>query len=578
VGSKSRADRELSQFDRFLDEWSRRDFLRGVGGAVALSAFTAGGLELLAACGQPGTSTTNTQNAVRGGHLVEGNITDIGNINPIFSNDVVSNLVGYLCYSRLIVADGMGNLTPDLAAAVPTVESDQVTYRLKLRDGLKWSDGQDITADDVVYTYQLMFDPQYKAVTSRYRAQLEQYLASVTAADPRTVVFKTTKPYAPFTYSFLGVVGPLPKHVWSRMQPAEINSSPLNQVPEVVSGVMKPVKWDKGSQYQLARNDLFFRGRSYLDSYILKVVPDAVQIANQLKTGEIDVGSPDASQWDSLATADAIDRVSFVRPAFDYFLPNQDPAKTPKAAIFADPDVRKALVMALDRAKIAQKVYFGQAVGADSAVSSAQWVHTKTKTQYPFDLKKAEQLLDGAGWVKGSDGVRVKNGVRMEWELRTNVGNKVRETLITVLADQWSQIGAKVSTKPVQFPQLVTQLSQTRDFEMILLGISEALDPDTTQLWHSKSIGNGALNGVAYRNSKVDDLLDQGVRTFDREKRKGIYQQIQQTLMEDLPAPLIVFPKGLWGVSKRVKNFNVAPWNIEAPRPWFKDVYVTNGK
>jgi ABC-type transport system substrate-binding protein len=113
---------------------------------------------------------------------------------------------------------------------------------------------------------------------------------------------------------------------------------------------------------------------------------------------------------------------------------------------------------------------------------------------------------------------------------------------------------------------------------MILLGIAEGLDPDSTQLWSSKSIGNGALNGAAYKNPKVDSLLDQAVVTLDRNQRKGLYQQIQEVLMEDLPAPLVTYPKTLWGVSKRVKGWNVAAWNSYSPRPWFKDVYVTDGK
>jgi peptide/nickel transport system substrate-binding protein len=577
VGTNREEDHELGQFDRLLREWSRRDFLRGMGGSFAVSLFLAGGLELLEACGGGGNGGT-TQQAVKGGHVVEGIITDVANVNPIFSNDVYSNNIGYLCYARPLVLDGAGNLTADLAAEVPKVDADQVTYRMKLRDGLQWSDGTPITSDDVAFTYQLMFDPAYKAVTSRYRAQLTQHLASVTNPDQRTVVFKTTTPYAPFLISFLATIGILPKHVWSKLQPAEINSSPLNQVPEVVSGPMVPVRWDKGTQYQMKRNDKYFRGPAHLDSYLFKVVPDAVQVANQLKTGELDVGQPDASQWDSLASAQGVDRVSFVAPQFDYYLQNLDPAKTPRAAIFGDAQVRKALLTALDRTKVAQKVYFGQAVPADSSVSVDQWVHTTTKTQYPYDLKKAQQLLDSAGWVKGADGVRAKNGVRMEWELRTNAGNKVRETLVSVLADQWQQLGAAVTTRLVQFPQLVTQLSQTREFDMILLGIVEGNDPDTTQLWASSSIGNGALNGSGYKSAKVDDLLQQGVLTVDRTKRKQIYQQIQELLMEDLPAPLVTFPKSLWGVSKRVKNFNVAPWNIQAPRPWLKDVFVTDGK
>ncbi|HKF15812.1 MAG TPA: ABC transporter substrate-binding protein [Candidatus Dormibacteraeota bacterium] len=576
MSSNSSSDRESEQFDLFLQDWSRRDVLRGMGGALAFTAFLAGGMELLAACGGGGTTTT-TQNVVKGGHLVEGSISDIANLNPIFSNDTASNTVRDMIYDRLLTVDAAGNLLPNIATEVPKVDSDQVTYKFKLRNDVKWSDGQQFTADDVVFTFQLMFDPKYKAVTSRYRSQLEQYLASATAPDKTTVVFKTTSAYAPFLISF-GTLPILPKHVWETLQPAAMNSSEMNQVPTVGSGPFLPVKWDKGAQYQLKRNDTYFRGKANLDSFIYKVVPDAVQVANQLKTGELDVGQPDASVWDSLATAQTINRVSYVGPSFAYYIQNLDPAKTPKAAIFGDLQVRKALLTALDLTKVADKVYFGQAAPADSSVSSAQWVHSTPKTQYHFSLSNAEKMLDAAGWVKGADGIRAKGGVRMEWELRTNSGNKVRETLITVLADQWKQIGANVATKAVQFPQLVTQLSQTREFEMILLGISEGLDPDTTQLWHSKSIGNGALNGMGYKNPRVDDLLDQAVKTLDREKRKGLYQQVQEILMEDLPAPLLTFPKSLWGVSKRVKNFNVGAWNTSSPRPWFKDVYVTDGK
>ena len=128
----------------------------------------------------------------------------------------------------------------------------------------------------------------------------------------------------------------------------------MNQVPTVVSGAMIPVKWDKGTQYQMKRNDLYYKGKTYLDSYYFKVVADAVQVANQLKTGEIDVGQPDLSQWDSLANVQNIDRLSYVAPAFDYYIQNLDPAKTPKAAIFGDAQVRKALLTALDRKAVAR--------------------------------------------------------------------------------------------------------------------------------------------------------------------------------------------------------------------------------
>jgi peptide/nickel transport system substrate-binding protein len=583
VGLTNKPDKGFDDFERFLDAWSRRDFLRGMGGTLAFTAFLAGGMELLEACGggSSGGTQTSTQNAKRGGHIVEGTPTDISNLNPIYVNDVYSQSISGRLYEPLLDIDNQANLIPNLASEAPKISSDGQTYTFKLRKGVNWSDGQPLTADDVVFHYQLLYDPKWKAARARYRAQAEQYIESVTASDPQTVVIKTKGVYAPFQAIFCtssGTGGILPKHVWEKLTPQEMVSTELNNLPTVVSGAMVPVKWDKGSQYVLKRNDSWFRGKTYIDQHVFKVTPSFVDNANLLKTGEIDVGIVDPSVWDDLGNAQNVNRVGFVRPSYDYYLHNLDPSKTAKAAIFSDPAVRQALYTALDKKKIAEKVYFNQAQPADSVMSSAQWAHTTPKTQYPYDLAKANRMLDEAGWKKGPDGVRAKGNVRMEWELRTNAGNTVRQTLITVLAEQWKQVGANVATKPVQFPQLVTQLSQTRDFDMILLGISENADPDQTQNYKSTSIGTGALNGSGYKNPEVDTLLDQGVQTVDRTKRKEVYAKIQDILMKDLPTPLLTFPKGIWGLSKRVQNFNVGPWNQYGPRPWYKDVYVSDGK
>jgi len=583
VGRRDVSENDFSNFEDFLDAWSRRDFLRGMGGSLAFTTFLAGGMELLAACGGGNSGTqTNTQNAKRGGHVVEGNPTDIANLNPLYINDVYSQTIAYRLYDALLSIDNQANLLPNLATDVPKVSSDGLSYTFKLHKGVQWSDGQPLTADDVAFTYQLMYAPEWKGAKARYRPQAEQYIQSVTAADPQTVVIKTTKVFAPFLITFCtgtsGTGGILPKHVWEKLRPEAMPSSEMNNLPTVVSGAMAPVKWDKGSQYVIKRNDNWFRGKTYIDQHVFKVTPSFVANANLLKTGEIDIGVVDNSVWDDLGNSQSVNRVGFTRPSYDYYLHNLDASKTPKAAIFGDSQVRKALYTALDKKKIADKVYFGQATPADSIMSSAQWAHTTPKTQYPYDLAKANKMLDDAGWKKGPDGIRSKGGVKMEWELRTNAGNAVRETLITVLADQWKQIGANVATKPVQFPQLVTQLSQTRDFEMILLGISENADPDQTQNYKSTSIGNGALNGSGYKNPEIDSLLDEGVQTVDRNKRKDVYAKIQDILMQDLPTPLVTYPKGLWGISKRVQNFGVGPWNQYGARPWYKDVYVSDGK
>lgn len=189
-------DKGFEQFERFLEHWSRRDFLKRTGGAAAYMAFLAGGLEFLEACG--GGSTQTSQTPKKGGHVIEGNFSDIRTLNSMLSSDTASNQVIGLMFDGLLNYKKNGDLVPALASDLPKTSSDGLTYTFKLRSGLKWSDGQPLTADDVVFTYQLAYDPKYKDVASPRRGDLSKYIASVTAPDPQTVVIQTTQVFAPF--------------------------------------------------------------------------------------------------------------------------------------------------------------------------------------------------------------------------------------------------------------------------------------------------------------------------------------------------------------------------------------------
>jgi peptide/nickel transport system substrate-binding protein len=485
-------------------------------------------------------------------------------------------------------ARGDGALIPMIAKEVPKVATDQVTYRFDLRQDVTWSDGQPLTSDDVVFTYNLMAGSvyDYRSINSRFWPDLEQYLASVTAPDKYTVVIKTKTPYAPFLTNYVAGIPPVPKHVLEpvvQKSAADFRKADFNFAPTVVSGPFQFDRWDKSQQVVLKANPKHFLGRPNLDSYVTKIVPDGVAVANQLKTGELDVGGIEPSLWDDMATASNVNRLTFGQPAWDYFGYNMDPGNPKRPAsgkIFGDPAtgkaVRQALYYAVDRGALAERVYFKQADVATSVEPSTSWALTGNVPKYPFDVKKAADLLDQAGWKPGPDGIRTKDGVRFSFEVITNVGNKARETTIQVLAESWRKIGVDAQPKPIQFTEYV-KTSTTRDFDMVMGGISAGVDPDLTQEYHSRVIGKG-LNRMGYHNPKLDDLLDQAVQVLDQAKRKQIYVQVQQTLMEDVPAAMLVWPRALYGVSKRVQGFNLAPFNRYQNRPWMKDVWVTDGR
>ncbi len=170
----------------------------------------------------------------KGGHVIEGNFSDIRTLNSMLSSDTASNQVIGLMFDGLLNYSKSGDLVPALAKSLPTTSSDGLTYKFTLRDDLKFSDGQPLTADDVVFTYQLAYDPKYKDVSSPRRGDLQKYIASVTAPDPKTVVITTTTVFAPFLANH-ALYGILPKHVLGSMDAKAINTADFNTAPSVTN-------------------------------------------------------------------------------------------------------------------------------------------------------------------------------------------------------------------------------------------------------------------------------------------------------------------------------------------------------
>src|SRR2546427_7942030 len=292
-------DGGFAQFERFLEEWSRRDFLKRTGGAAAYLAFMAGGAELLAACAGGGTTS---QTPKKGGHVVEGNFSDIRTLNSMLSSDTASNQVIGLMFDGLLNYKKNGDLIPALAAELPKTSADGLTYTFKLRPNLKFSDGQPLTSDDVKFTYQLAYDPQYADVSSPRRGDLSKYIKSIDTPDPLTVVITTTQVFAPFLASH-ALYGILPKHVLGSLSAKDINTAPYNTAPTVTNGAFKFVSWEKGQQVTMARNDNYWAGPAYLDQWIYKVLRDSVAVTNHLKTGRMYTTALDPRTLDPSRTA-----------------------------------------------------------------------------------------------------------------------------------------------------------------------------------------------------------------------------------------------------------------------------------
>jgi peptide/nickel transport system substrate-binding protein len=576
VGTKQRPDPGFETFERFLDEWSRRDFLRSIGIGAAYMAFASGGVAALEACANAGQSgQAQTQTAQKGGTLIEGWSTEPQYLLPVRSSDVYSNVANRLLFEGLLYLDNKGVLQPNFATKAPEISSDGLTYTFTLRSDIKWSDGSPVTPDDVVFTYALYYDKKYDGLLGNSRPNAVRYIKSVTASGS-TITMQATSRYAPFLINY-GVVPIVPQKVLGAKTAAELNTDAFNSGPPISNGKFKFQSWAKGDKLVLARNDNYFRGPVNVDTWVYKKVPDSVAVLQQLKTGEIDVGRLDPSTYDEAKAESSLNVLSFPTFGYDEFVFQLDPNK-PQGQILGDVAVRQALISGLDRQAMVNASYFGQATVANSLIPPISWAYNKdVSPKYPFDAKKAGDLLDGAGWKMGSSGVREKNGQKLTLDLVTNADNTVRLKNLQIMQDQWKKIGVDAQIRSLaNLVQLSNLLTVDRNFGVLFIGYSLTIDPDQSGIWHSRSAAPGGNNGGLFKNDQVDKLLDDAVAEIDQGKRKALYAQLQNLFASQVPACVLCYPNGIYGVNKRVHGYDLNAYWIYGGgfSPYMKDVWV----
>jgi peptide/nickel transport system substrate-binding protein len=362
-------------------------------------------------------------------------------LNPYLSNALAAGRMEATIFSGLLRYGPHGTLLPDLATAVPSlanggISRDGKTFTYHLNRRALWHDGVPVTAEDVVFTWHAIMDP-HNNVTSRAGYD---HIASVIAVDPHTVRIVYRDLFAPALNNFSA--GPsrkaiLPKHV---LEHEDFNTAAFNSAP-IGSGPYRFVRWDRGEKLELAAFPQYFRGRPAIARIEDRVVPDTNTLFNAVRTHDLDAAEIEASY---VALAKASPGIALVEGStlsyrhIDY--------NTSQPGL-NERDVRLALSYAIDRDAIFRKIYFGigERNPGDELVSFG-WGDPTLKP-YPYDPARAAAMLDRAGWKRGPDGVRVKNGRRLSLVMRAIAGQKPAEAVEVQLQSSWSKLGVDLIIK-----------------------------------------------------------------------------------------------------------------------------------
>lgn len=486
----------------------------------------------LAGCGQTDTAATNSNSKVEK-TLVYGAEFEDNKLNPILETAYANALL----FRGLMKYDANNTIQPDIAESY-TVSTDMLTYDFKLRKGVKFHDGVELKAEDVVFTLKSILDDK---VNSQIKPDFEE-VKDVQALNDYEVKITLNKPFPPLLDRL--TIGIVPKHCFDGK---DINTADFNQNP-VGEGPFKFVKWDKGNNITLTKFKDYYGKTGNIDNFVFKFIPDYNVRAMQLQTGEIDLALLEPSQVVNLEKDDKVQVCKI--PTADYrgIMYN---FKTKD--IFKDVNVRKAISYATDKKAIVDGVLFGYGEVAYSPIQLNKFNNPNVE-KYDYDLDKANSILDTAGWIKGADGIREKDGEKLAFSLFARNNDEVRVKIAEYVAAQCKKVGIDIKVD-ARDPNAM----KITDTDAFVIGWGSPFDADdsTYDMFDSSQINSGTgYNLGSYVDPKVDDLLEKARTTADENQRKQYYNDFQQELADNPPYSFDVYLTALYGVNKRVTGFD----------------------
>ncbi|MFB7281632.1 ABC transporter substrate-binding protein [Streptomyces hydrogenans] len=522
----------------------------------ATAALATGALALTtAACSNPGADTAGS-----------GGPKDSAVVGIAYEPDSLSPLLGYgkdgnsKIFDGLLAFDADMKLRPALAAKLPSVSADGLTYTYTLRSGVTFSDGAPFTAEDVVFTYETILDPK---TNNPSRTELDA-LESVEAAGDHTVVFHLKYPYAPFAERTVHAIAP--EHVAGKqdVNNGAFTTSPVGTGPYVLTG------WSKGEKLTFKANPTYWNGAPAVKKLTMAIIKDDDVRATRLRAGDLD----GAILPPNLAAGFGSDkgRKTYTAKTYDYrtvTLPTHNP-------VAGDTAVRRALDIAVDRRTMVDKILEGAGKPAYGPVpTDSPWFAQGTERRH--DLAGAQKILDEAGWKPGADGVRARNGVRASFPLWYLSGDKLRQDHALAYASDARKAGIEIKTQAGTWEVIEPRMKT----DAVLAGGGAPGDPDFDQylLLKSTLAGDGFNNMAWYDNEAVDRALEDGRRTNDPAKRKAAYDTVQRELVENPGYTFLTHIDHLYvvndswdGLSTQVEPHDhglaAGPWwNVETWRP-----------
>ena len=511
--------------------------------------------------------------AASGGTLIEGMAGQPKLINPILSqtNDVDRDIVK-LVFSSLLTFDHNHNLVGQLAEKWD-ISEDQKSYTVFLRHDVQWHDGQNFTADDVVYTFQLIQNPQYPGTLADNWRDV-----TVEKIDDYTVKFTLPDVFSPFLVNL--TTGILPYHILKDVAPGKIDQIDFNLRP-IGTGPYKidTIKYDRAqnkyNSIELAAFDNYFDQKPNISYITVKFYSTYQELYQAYNAREINsISRILTADWPMISnTVSNLQFYDIALPQYTAIFINQD-----GKALLRDPYVKEAMTYSLNREEILQNILSGKGKVVDTPILDGFLGHNPDILHIYQDEDKARSLLEAGKWsdVDG-DGIREKDGVRLTVRLVTS-DNPDFVLAANLIQKYWKEVGFDVQFASYNIGDLENNFIETRNYDCLLFGENLGQDPDPYPYWHSTQIENPGLNLSQYTNIEVDKYLEEGRHSNDTDIRIHSYLPFQEVIFDDKPAIFLTQPYYIYAVNQSVQGVDVEHASNPADRFQFISEWYINTK
>lgn len=469
------------------------------------------------------------------------------------ANNHVALAIDELIGCRLAAWSNDLELLPAIASEWSYSEGGRaLTFRL--REGARWHDGQPVTADDVVHTFEVLSAPEHAAASF---ADGFDMIERVEVLGPREVRVTYREVYA-------GAVS-----IWTA--PLIPEHRPLDEPEPVGCGPWKLADWQRGERIVLSANPEFVGGPPRTERLELEILEDYSTRFAALRAGRIDMAGLLPAYWNRLQEIEGWRERWEVHPyrvLFFWYVAWRLDGSNP---FFDDVRVRVAMTHAIDRPGYLQSLFDGQGRIATTSFHPDTWAYDDSIEPWPHDPGRARELLAEAGWSDtDGDGVRDRSGHPFRFTLTYPQTSAENEKLATLVQADLREVGVECELQPLEWAVFLERIDDGR-FEAMMSGWRLGPEPDPHQLWHSSQTGGGA-NYAGLSDPQLDEWIERARRTIDRNARKRLYHRIQRRLHELQPDTFFFYPTSRLAVDRRISGVRVGPlgplraW--PGPRSW----------